>query len=73
MKLKWWYEISQDGEPFDSIVISAAILRQPRSSPPVQFSSVQDGFYALGKAHMRSTPSLRSFPNVALETVPVLV
>ena len=40
----------------------------------VQFSSVQEGMYALGKAHiMRSTPSLRSFPNVALETVPMLV
>ena len=35
----------------------------------VVFSSVQDGIYALGKAHMRSTPSLRSFPNVAFETV----
>ena len=30
---------------------------------------VQDGVYALGKAHMRSIPSLRSFPNVALKTV----
>ena len=30
----------------------------------VQFSSVQDGIYALGKAHMRSTPS---------ETVPMFV
>ena len=39
----------------------------------VQFSSVQDGIYALGKAHMRSTPSLGSFPNVALETVSMLV
>ena len=39
----------------------------------VQFSSVQDYIYALGKAHMRSTQSLRSFPNVALETVPMLV
>ena len=39
----------------------------------VQFSSVQDGFYAIGKAHMRSTPSLGSFPDVALETVPMLV
>ena len=29
--------------------------------------------YALGKAHMRSTTSLRSFPNVALETVPMFV
>ena len=32
---------------------------------PFQFSSVQDIIYALGKAHMRATPSLRSFPNVA--------
>ena len=37
------------------------------------FRSVQDDIYALGKAHMRSTPSLRSFPNVAFETVPVFV
>ena len=35
----------------------------------VQVSSVQDGIYALGKAHMRSTPFLGSFPNVACETV----
>ena len=34
-----------------------------------QFSSVQGGIYALGKAHMRSTPSLGSFPNVAFETL----
>jgi len=39
----------------------------------VQFTSVQDGIYALGKAHMRSTPSLRGFPNVAFETVPMFV
>ena len=39
----------------------------------VQFSLVQRGFYALGKAHLRSTPSLRSFPNVAFETVPMFV
>ena len=30
-------------------------------------NSVQDGIYVLGNAHMRSTPSLRSFPNVAFE------
>ena len=36
-------------------------------SSSVQFSSVQDGIYALWKAHMRSTPSLRSFPKVALK------
>ena len=42
-------------------------------SVEVPLSSVQDGMYALSKAHMRSTPSLRSFPNVALETVPILV
>ena len=38
-----------------------------------QFSSVHDGIYALGKAHMRSNPSLRSFANVAIETVPMFV
>ena len=42
-------------------------------SPPVplrrQFSPVQDGIYALGKVHIRSTPSLGGFPNVAFETV----
>ena len=55
--------------------------RVPRSSSEVrewavtfefwdsQLSSVQDGIYALGKAHMRSKPSLRSFPKVAFETV----
>ena len=39
----------------------------------VQFSLVQDGIYAPEKAHMRSTQSLRSSPNVALEKVPMLV
>ena len=34
----------------------------------VQFNSIQDGIYALGKAHnMRSAPSFRSVPNVAFE------
>ena len=33
-----------------------------------QFSSVQDGTYAIGKASMRSTPSLRlSFPTLPLK------
>ena len=36
-------------------------------------SSVQDVISALGKAHMRCTPSLRSFPSVAFETVSSLV
>ena len=30
-------------------------------------SSVQDGIYALGKAHMHSTPSLRSSPMLPLK------
>ena len=38
-----------------------------------QFSSIQDGVYALRKAYMRSTPSLRSFSNIAFETVPMCV
>ena len=37
------------------------------------FASVQDGIYKLGKAHMCSTLSLRSFPSVAFEMVPVFV
>ena len=36
-------------------------------------SSVQDGIYVFRQAHVRSTPSLRNFPNVAFETVPVFV
>ena len=40
----------------------------------VSFSAVQDGIYELGKAHiMRPTPSIRSFPNVLFETVPMFV
>ena len=37
------------------------------------FSSVQDGICALGKAHMRSIPSLRCFSNVAFEPAPMFV
>ena len=53
-----------------------------RTSPIVSLSpscahrgvrSFCDDTYAFGKACMRSTPSLRRFPNVAFETVPVLV
>ena len=39
----------------------------------VPFSSAQDGINALGKARMRSIPSLRGFPNVAFEIVSMLV
>ena len=39
----------------------------------VLFCSVQDNIHGLGKAHMRSTPSLRSVPKVAFDTVPVFV
>ena len=43
------------------------------SNTSLSLSSVQYGTYALGKSHMRSTPSLTSFPNVAFETVPMFV
>ena len=36
----------------------------------VQFSSVQGGIYTLGKAYIRSTPSLRSSPDDTSGTVP---
>ena len=45
----------------------------PVTNSKPQFSSVQNEIYALRKAHMRSTPSLRSFPSVAFETVPMFV
>ena len=41
-----------------------------RSEKPIH-ASVQDGMYALGKAHTRSTPSLRRLPKDAFEAVPV--
>ena len=55
------------------VILAYVHIIWSRCSSLVQFSSVQDGIYALGKAHVHSTPSLRSFPNVALETVPMLV
>ena len=39
----------------------------------LQFSSLQGGIYALGKVHVRSNPTLRSFPKVAFETVLMFV
>ena len=63
-----------------SIRINSIVMCRPVQSRrvvamtwPYQFSSVQNGINALGKAHtiMRSTPSLRGSPNVAFETVPV--
>ena len=64
--------VSQAPQHFESLVVTGSRHLSVQFSS-VQFSSVQDGIYALGKASMRSTPSLRSFPNVAFETVPMLV
>ena len=38
-----------------------------------QLGSLQDGIYVLRKAHMRSIPSVRIFPNVALEKSEIFV
>ena len=46
---------------------------QPQNNVHPQFSSVLDVISVLGKAHIDSTPSLRSFPNVAFEIVPMFV
>ena len=43
--------------------------KQERQARDRQFSSAAHSISALGKTHMRPTPSLRSFPNVAFETV----
>ena len=45
----------------------------PLSISLVKNNNKSNGIYALGKSHMRSTPSLRSFPNVAFETVPLCI
>ena len=44
-----------------------------RESPCTEFSSVQDGIYMLRKVHMHSIPSLRSFPCIVSETIPMVV
>ena len=60
-------------QPGTSIEInSVSQSDQCENKVSVQFSSVQDGIYALGKG-MRSAPSLRRVPNVAFKTVPVFV
>ena len=60
---KWRYK----RHDFSIVVVHLPQLR--RTLDPIPFGDVEDGIYALGKAHMRSTPSLRRFPNVAFETV----
>ena len=51
----------------DVIILTdgSSLQMKPKTNVAVQFSSVQGGIYALGKADMHSTPSLRSFPNIA--------
>ena len=56
------------------LIISKNTSKYPiRCRSSVQFSSVQDGIYALGKVRMRSISSLRSFPKVTFKTVPMFV
>ena len=47
-------------------------LLEPLHWLPIS-SSVQDGIYALGEAHMRSTPSPRSFSSVAFDRPDITV
>ena len=55
------------------VIIFFFFFRPGQSPSSVGFSSVQDGICVLGEVHMRSAPSLRTFPNVAFETVPMFV
>ena len=59
-----------------SIMINSIVMCRPVQSRrvvamtwPYQFSSVQNGIHALGKAHtiMHSTPSLRGSPTLPLK------
>ena len=62
---------NQEQRPKQAIKTLVQIFVLWGFSPSSLFSSVQDGIYALGKVHkyMCSTPSLKSFPTVALENV----
>ena len=57
----------------------APSIPPPQSTPlhyyenTLQFTSVQDGIYTHRKAHTHSTPTLRSFPNVVFEMVPMFL
>ena len=59
------------GQPPCSLPVSCetkpTLKHRVSHNSSAQLSLVQDGIYALGKGHMRSTPSLRSFSNVAFE------
>ena len=57
----------------EDVTFRQYVQEQNVSGEKVQFSSVQDGMYALRKTHKRSTPSLRHFLNVAFETVLMFV
>ena len=58
-----------DGSPAATFVLPEV----NRQKDFQQISSVQDGIYVLGKAHMCSTPSHRSFSSVVFETVPMFI
>ena len=49
------------------------LTERKRSSRSVRFRLVQYDIYASEKAHMRFTPSLKSFPNIAFKTLPTFV
>ena len=55
------------------VSVQHPFLHQQLPYSSVQFCSAQDGTCVLRKVHVRSTPSLRCFPNVTFETVPVFV
>ena len=62
--IMWWQEAA-------STVLSVSkIVSRVRALVPFRLRWYS---YALGKAHIRPTPSLGIFPNVAFETVPMFV
>ena len=63
-----YHDFSQDYLPLNN----CRVLKISSFSS-VQFSSGQDDTCAHGKAHMRQTLSLQSFPRAAFETVPMFV
>ena len=60
------------GTPKQRVQLSSVQFSSVQFSS-VQLSSVLHDISALGKTHVCSTPSLRRFHSIALETVPVFV
>ena len=67
-----WPQVSQLHAGHRSVFFPATVLVTTPNTL-LQFSSVLDGISVLGKARIDSTPSLKSFPDIAFEIMPMFI